>query len=168
MSIKKWIQQISIRSSFKRVCMILPKELSEHEKNDFKKFMYENVKKSISRCFWPLSTCNNPAIQAHSIQNARVLDLLAKDQHVYMIKGRLELHSPQDSLQDSLLKIEFKKISRYKATTFTGLCSQHDNELFQPIDKNDFDKQSEEHCFLLAYRSVLRELYVKMDMVLTA
>lgn len=56
------------------------------------------------------------------------------------------------------VKIEFKKISRHKATVFNGLCSQHDTEIFKPIDVQDLDVNNKEQVFLFTYRSVIQEL----------
>jgi hypothetical protein len=72
-----------------------------------------------------------------------------------MLQGRLNL--------DSGPNIQFAKIGRNKATVFSGLCSEHDSELFRPIDDSPFDSNSDEHKFLIAYRSVLRELHAKMN-----
>jgi hypothetical protein len=41
-----------------------------------------------------------------------------------------------------------------RASTFTGLCSPHDAEIFRPIDTENFNPRSQEHLFLIAYRSV--------------
>ncbi|MGC2062844.1 MAG: hypothetical protein WA610_07680 [Thermodesulfovibrionales bacterium] len=59
-------------------------------------------------------------------------------------------------------QLYFDKVGRNKATTFTGLCDTHDSELFDPIDNSPFKSTNIEHLFLLAYRSVLRELHTKM------
>ena len=53
----------------------------------------------------------------------------------------------------------FKSVGRNDATTFTGLCSEHDRRMFEPIDKATINVLDEEHLFLFAYRSVLRELH---------
>ena len=50
-------------------------------------------------------------------------------------------------------------VGRNDAITFTGSCSEHDRRIFEPIDKSPINVQDDEHLFLLAYRSVLRELY---------
>ena len=53
----------------------------------------------------------------------------------------------------------FKPVGRQSATSFTGLCGEHDRRIFEPIDRLPIDLQDEEHLFLLAYRSVLREVH---------
>lgn len=51
-------------------------------------------------------------------------------------------------------------MGRNNATTFTGLCADHDADLFRPIDTNEIDLSSDEHLFLLSYRAVLKEAYM--------
>jgi hypothetical protein len=59
-------------------------------------------------------------------------------------------------------EIEFQQVGRNLATTFTGLCQKHDSELFRPIDINEFDVGNQQQKFLIAYRSVLRELHTRI------
>ena len=96
-----------------------------------------------------IAGCQEPAIRAHSVQNARVLDLLAVDNHVYAPEVEVDpVHGPYVSIE---------RIGRNKATTFTGVCSQHDSTLFQPIDSAPIDTASDEHRFLLAWRAAFFE-----------
>ena len=62
-------------------------------------------------------------------------------------------------LDSSGQRIKLELVGRNKASTFTGLCTQHDAEIFRPIDTEGFDPGKQEHLFLIAYRSVLRELH---------
>ena len=48
------------------------------------------------------------------------------------------------------------------ASTFTGFCTKHDNEIFAPLEKAPFTANREQ-CFLLAYRALARELYLKTN-----
>lgn len=116
--------------------------------------IFEQLKTGFDRCFWPGGKCRNKAIRAHSIQNAGVLDLLCKNGHLFVPNVGLEI--------DSGPFFKFEEIGRNKATTFTGLCDKHDNKLFEVIDKNDFSSSNILGLFLIAYRSVLRELHAKM------
>ena len=47
-----------------------------------------------------------------------------------------------------------------RASTFTGFCTKHDNAVFVPLEKAPFEG-TKEQCFLLAYRALARELYLK-------
>lgn len=55
--------------------------------------------------------------------------------------------------------VDFEPVGRNEASTFLGLCSHHDNSLFEPIDKHAIDISNDEQLFLLSYRSVLKEYY---------
>ncbi|QIZ73360.1 hypothetical protein [Oxynema aestuarii] len=130
--------------------------MSEDKKvmNELKNDIYTQISSKYNKCLWPKSDCTNDCIKAHSIQNSQILDQLASNNHVVMPVARLNL--------DTGPEIEFKKVGRNKATTFTGLCSEHDRQLFRPIDVNKFDSSNEEQKFLIAYRSVLRELHTRI------
>jgi hypothetical protein len=107
---------------------------------------------STDRCHEPSETCQQISVRAHSIPNAGVLAALADDGHIVMPQMKLKYPPPAE--------IEFKRVGRNKATTFTGLCSKHDNEIFRPIDDASPDPSDRSHVFLLAYRAVLREYHV--------
>ncbi len=124
-------------------------------KNEMMEYFFQANKWQLNRCLAPGMTCEGTAIRAHSIQNARVLDLLCKDDHVVGPTRRID--------KDKGPQIYFDKIGRSKASTFTGLCSDHDSKLFLPIDTAPFDPTIEEHLFLVAYRAVVKELHAVMD-----
>lgn len=84
----------------------------------------------------------NEIINAHSIQNSRILDKLS-------VNGKLiwwDNHSQGDD------KIE----GRNKATTFKGFCKYHD-EIFNPIEHRDYVVGDKEQEFLFAYRAFSKE-----------
>lgn len=98
------------------------------------------------------NNCNNPIIGAHSIQNNGVISKLAEDGHVLM--------PVSDFFHNGMPITSFKKVSRNKATTFTGFCSYHDNKVFKEIDTNSY-QNSRKQNFLFAYRSFTKEYYEK-------
>lgn len=107
---------------------------------------------STDRCHEPSETCNTTAIRAHSIPSGTVLATLADNGHVVMPHMKLKVPPPAE--------ISFKRVGKNQATTFTGLCSQHDNDIFRSIDIGLPDLMNNSHLFLLAYRAVLREFNV--------
>ncbi|MFM0198561.1 hypothetical protein PQR53_01620 [Paraburkholderia fungorum] len=54
-----------------------------------------------------------------------------------------------------------------QASTFTGFCAYHDKHLFAPLEDEPITL-SDEQLFLLAYRSLARELYAKEGNAKTA
>ena len=53
----------------------------------------------------------------------------------------------------------FQTTGRNRATTFTGLCKNHDRELFRTIETNSLQLSDSQHLFLLSYRAVLMEAH---------
>jgi hypothetical protein len=110
---------------------------------------------SVAKCLAAPIGCDGDAIRAHSVQNARVLDLLAEDGHVVALKLRVG--------KDDEILVDFDRIGRNLATTFTGLCNKHDAAIFSPLDTKPFDLANAEHLFLLAYRAVHFELHATIN-----
>lgn len=102
------------------------------------------------RCLWHDMSCTGKPIKAHAIQNSRALEALAEDGHVIMF-------APE--IRGDNFGVPFKRIGRNLATTFTGLCSAHDTQLFKPIDTSEIAPANPEHRFLVAYRAVLKGLH---------
>ena len=107
------------------------------------------------RCLEPMEKCNQRAIRAHSIPSGTVLKRLSRGGHVIMLSMKRRSTPPPE--------VSFKLVGRKNATTFSGLCSQHDNGLFQPIDDQLPDLNNRKHLFLLAYRAVLREYHAVLQ-----
>jgi hypothetical protein len=114
---------------------------------------YKTNNLAFEKCLEPTLSCKNSAIRAHSIQNARSLDFLVENGHVISVRAEIKNNAPD---------VRFAKVGRNSASTFTGFCAQHDADIFRPIDTQPFDDTNREHLFLLAYRSVTRELHANM------
>lgn len=109
----------------------------------------------IRRCLAPGVECGRKAICAHSIQKARYLQLLQRDGHVVAVRHKF---TPATGLTFS-----FESVGINEATTFTGLCAEHDQSLFAPIENAELDLGDREHLFLLAYRGAIHELHSQME-----
>lgn len=116
----------------------------------------DETKKVAERvCLHPeanVDVCNE-IVKAHSIQRAAILQRISRDQHVYSFGVDIV----------TMLKrglIEVKLIGINKASTFTGFCNYHDTEVFKPIETSFIDINNE-HIFLIAYRSICKELFAK-------
>lgn len=127
--------------------------MSKIESN-LKKLFYSSIGSEFNKCLERSMECGNKAIRAHSVQNSNVLDLLCEDGHVIQIKLKVA--------GDDAPEPEFKYIGRNRATTFTGLCSEHDSDIFREIDTVEIDVSNSRQLYLLAYRSILRELHATM------
>jgi len=131
----------------------------EHHMNDLEKqslaYAFNADKRKFKKCLEPYMHCDGQIIRAHTVQNSRVLDLLVRDGHVVSFGHWFE--------KDKGSVIDYKLVGRNEATTFTGLCDEHDREIFRPIDTNDINIENQQHLFLLGYRAVLRELHATME-----
>lgn len=104
------------------------------------------------QCLVPNCGTPHKTINAHSIQSSNVLQALARQGHVYMIQST-----------DS--GYEFKLTGIKKASTFTGFCAMHDNDLFNPVDLSDyvdFDDNSMDQIARLSLRAVACEHWKKL------
>ena len=107
-----------------------------------------------NRCLAPGIKCDKTAIRAHSIQNSRTLDLLVIDNHVIAFRPRASATG---------ITIDFNSVGRNEASTFTGLCPEHDRTIFAPIDRGTLDTTNRKQLFLLAYRAVTFELHAIIE-----
>jgi hypothetical protein len=82
------------------------------------------------------------------------MQLIQDKNKVVMMRSRVDKRGPH---------VELELVGRNQASTFTGLCSRHDAEIFRPIDTEDFNPRSQQHLFLIAYRSVYREFHAIME-----
>lgn len=138
-------------------------ELRERENPLERSEIFDAFRKSFSKkvCLHPdasSTTCSSKIINAHTVQRAGVLSRIAHDGHVYWF----------DSDVASIFKNNgtppVESIGINRASTFTGFCARHDNELFRPLDDHTFSGSSEQ-CFLLAYRTLCHELYLKRSQI---
>jgi len=129
--------------------------MSQTDQNLKRQMFFSSLSIKINRCLAPSGTCEEPAIRAHSVQNAAVMDLLHRDGHLKVTSLRVKGDNPPVMV--------WKDVGRNHATTFEGFCSAHDTDLFRPIDNKPFDEADQEQLFLYAYRAVARELHALME-----
>lgn len=121
------------------------------------------MKKAYSqrRCLAPdewHSECTKTIVKAHTVPKSSSLREIARDGHVYCFVPTLK----NLSANNGRLVPELRGLNL--ASTFTGFCDRHDNQLFAPIEKTEFTASAEQ-CFLLAYRALAREIYTKDGLV---
>jgi hypothetical protein len=122
--------------------------------NERKSAFFSSIKKKFTRCLEPNWSCESPSISSHSVQNATALSQIEEGGHVMEMRMNFSAQPPQP---------ELRSIGRNDASTFPGFCQKHDSEIFKPIDTKPLDVKDGEQLFLLAYRSVSRELHAIMD-----
>ncbi len=106
-------------------------------------------------CCAPVSPpCPRRPIRSHSIQRAGPIQRLA-DATNHVLMFRMDLRLDERPLANA------RPVGVRDATTFPGLCNEHDTSLFREIETRSLIAPTTEQLFLLSYRAVLRELYAK-------
>ena len=98
--------------------------------------------------------CTRGTISAHTVSRSGSLSAIQRDGHVYSYDLRLE------AIQKNGAMLTPVSTGWKTASTFPGFCGFHDKHLFMPLEDQVFTG-SREQCFLIAYRSVARELHAK-------
>lgn len=98
------------------------------------------------------SECKGKIIKAHTVQLA-LLKRIARRNHVY---------SPPFVKRSDKNPICMARKGLKQASTFTGFCSYHDDQMFAPIEKRPIELTSRS-IFLLTFRSMAREFYVTRE-----
>jgi hypothetical protein len=106
------------------------------------------------RCLAPGTLCNSPPIRAHAVQNSRVLETLQRDGHVMMMSI---------GLADGGLDGALKEVSRNEATTFRGMCADHDSQIFELLDIGALDANDTDIQTLLSWRAITHELHQTIE-----
>ncbi len=117
----------------------------------------QQLRKGLKLCLAPGCAAKGKAIiKAHSLSQGKVLRRLAIDGKVWALHGE-----GGPNKEDGTYEVvsPFKLIGIGEATTFTGLCGEHDNSIFEMIDNGDIDTGNQEYLFRLAYRAILRKTY---------
>ncbi|MDD2758151.1 MAG: hypothetical protein PHD72_02105 [Patescibacteria group bacterium] len=112
-------------------------------------------KGEIKQCLYPEhANCSKKIINAHSIQNNKVLSKISENGEVIMFS--------HDASQFSF-NIKAKRVGRSSATTFTGFCEYHDKIIFQPIEDKPYRIGDLEQNALFAFRAFSKELHTKLS-----
>lgn len=98
--------------------------------------------------------CSGNIVRAHTVPKSGSLRHIARDGHVYNFRASVQ----SIDRSGGLLQPELVGLNR--ASTFTGFCSTHDKQLFSPIEDAPI-VFSNEQCFLLGYRAMARETFLK-------
>jgi len=106
----------------------------------------------IKQCLHPnKDECDHKILNAHAIQNNRILNKIAEEGLVITVDGTSNL-----VFQGTQIK------GRKIATTFTGFCKFHDKVLFQEIEDREF-VGSQKQVFLLTYRTMAWHYHKKQQ-----
>lgn len=156
-----WPEPGSARKSYSAVMPVNTQRKKLHEADYWRFESARRRRFSVKYCLHPsagLNDCAGPIVKAHSVQRSGSLSRIAKDGHIYRISNDARTLKRTAGMPAAVL------VGLNDASTFTGLCARHDNMSFAPVEKHQFHGDREQ-CFLLAYRAVLRETYVRRSAV---
>ena len=121
------------------------------------KKLYKKVERNKTSCMH--CNCEAFSIQSHVFQKSTILKSISKENKIYVF---------EQNLFDSLLsskseRLCYKKRGINESFSFLGFCAQHDNCLFASIEPQNgkVDWSDIKNQYLLAYRTLCRELYTK-------
>lgn len=102
------------------------------------------------------ANCSKRIISAHTVSRSGSLGAIQRNGHVYSYNlSVLALRKHKGRLQP-------EETGWKQASTFPGFCGYHDKILFEPLEDAPF-VGSKEQCFLIAYRSLAKELHAKVN-----
>lgn len=100
--------------------------------------------------------CEGVICKAHTISRSSTLKKITNTNNQAFSFFPLEIVSKGITIH--------KKGWKKEATVFLGFCQTHDDQTFSKIEKEDF-LGSDEQCFLIGYRALCHEYYMKMASV---
>lgn len=118
-----------------------------------------DLKKSFDKkyCSCPVQMkheCNGKIINSHTVSKGASLSSIAENNHVCGLKVDLfKINEGNGFIEPELIGVN-------KASTFTGFCAYHDKTLFSPFENSVFS-YTKEQIFLLSYRTLSREHFLK-------
>ncbi|VWX36519.1 conserved hypothetical protein [Limnobacter sp. 130] len=104
-------------------------------------------------CMAPNLDHHGPVVAAHTLSVEAMLRKVATDSHVYVV-------AQAKRFAKDTFPIEIHRKGLRDVTVFNGFCQKHDRDLFACLELEPFRFQRQQ-CFMLAYRAVARECYLK-------
>ena len=104
-------------------------------------------------CMAPHVDHEGAVVSAHTLSVEAMLRHIAVDGHVYVAAQARQIAK-------DTFPIEMQRRGLRDVTVFNGFCQKHDRELFACLETERF-RFRRQQCFMLAYRAVARECYLK-------
>ncbi len=104
-------------------------------------------------------TCKGNIIKAHTIQRSTMRDNVSANGHVLRFRER----KPNEF--DNGILPQPERIGINKASTFTGFCKKHDDELFAKIEKQPIKIIDSKKACLFGFRALCKEYYLKKSAI---
>lgn len=104
-------------------------------------------------CMAPQSDHAGTIVSAHTLSVEAMLRKIAVDSRVYALKQSKKIGK-------ETFPVQLQKLGLRDVSVFNGFCQKHDAELFSCLENEPFYFQPKQN-FMLAYRAVARECYLK-------
>lgn len=104
-------------------------------------------------CMAPQKDHKGSIVSAHTLSVEAMLRKVAVNSKVYGLKQSKEIAK-------DIFPIQLQKLGLREVSVFNGFCQKHDVELFSCLENEPFYFQPKQN-FMLAYRAVARECYLK-------
>lgn len=101
----------------------------------------------------PHTDHNGSIVSAHTLSVEAMLRKIAVDSRVYA-------SALAKRIANDTFPIEIKKLGLRDVSVFNGFCQKHDTELFSCLENEPF-RFAKKQNFMLAYRAIARECYLK-------
>lgn len=112
---------------------------------EFARFRRSKDWSPMGRCLWWRTDCGKP-IGSHSLSKCWLREIAPTGNAIVLRLNAEEVGKKPIQIVDRVEGIN-------QVSVFKGFCSQHDNDLFEPIDRLDF-LSSADNCSRVTYRSV--------------
>lgn len=114
----------------------------------------DKARKNHYKCLFP--GCGRNAINSHLIQQHPYLESIAENGKLYQIKDN-EVNPQSGDFSDSKEQL----LSIRQVLSMPLFCSQHDNDLFKPIESGSPDLSSKETCLLFSLRGLASQRFLE-------
>lgn len=117
---------------------------------------------TLKKCVFLPGECLEPRIYAHSISRSKILVPMAGSSDILY---ELDLDPSMDLSDDPhsyIIDSKWFKITPREASTFPGLCNNHD-KIFNEIDNKVPSSDDQKGLFLLAYRTLIYSYWMHLN-----
>lgn len=123
-----------------------------HNEMEFYTKWFKQIKEEKFCIYNTEGNCHELIINAHSVQNHKILDKLQVENHVYSMAHDMK----------SFGGANLKLVGRNEVTTAKCFCKKHDTELFKNIEIEAFEGRKDQ-LFMFAYRAFAKSYYDRLQ-----
>jgi len=111
---------------------------------------FRDSKKKSRKCL--VDGCEKTAIKSHALQKNGILKQISEKNHLFQFSNVPPFQKAKKG------NFELSRIGINDVYTFPGFCRDHDSSIFKPIEKKQFDIESDKSINLFSYRALCQEI----------